>query len=383
MTSVVVCGIAGYFPLAGVALHYLQYCLGFRDLGVEVSYLEDNQAWPLHPDTRDPDGTAAYTVAWLTELFGRFELPWAYRDPSGDWHGATGAEVHARCARADLLLNVSGGSTLGEHHRRAGLVAYVDTDPAFTQVAAEQHKGVRDWIARHDLHFTFAELYGRPECRLPSGGFRWITTRQPVWLPFWNHTRDRPGTDYTTVMHWAPYGVAHWDGEEWGQKNAEFPLVLDLPGRTGASFEVGLDASVDGNAPVEEIRQAGWRVVDPRVPTRTIWSFRDYIAASRGEVTVAKQGYVRSRSGWFSERGANYLAAGRPVIAQDTGWGEHDLLPTGQGLFPFSTTEEAAAAVEAVNADADKHAQAARSLAAREFDASKVLARMLSDAGVD
>lgn len=379
MTSVVVCGIAGYFPLAGVALHYLQYCLGFRDLGVEVSYLEDNRAWPMNPDTREPDSTAAYTVKWLGELFDAFELPWAYCGPSGEWHGATEAEAHARCARADLLLNVSGGMTIADHHRRARLVAYVDTDPAFTQVAAEQHRGVREWIAAHDLQFTFAELYGHAECRLPSAGFQWITTRQPVWLPFWSETGDDPGTDFTTVMHWAPYGVAHWEGEEWGQKDAEFPMVLDVPSLTGASFEVG----VDGEPPVEEIRRAGWRLVDPRVPTRTVWSFRDYIEASRGELTVAKQGYVRSRSGWFSERSANYLAAGRPVIAQDTGWGEHGLLPTGNGLFPFSNTAEATAAVETVSSDPIGHARAARAVAAAEFDASKVLARLLSDAGVD
>src|SRR5712692_9578235 len=108
MTSAVVCGIAGQLPLAGVALHYLQYCLGLRDLGVEVSYLEDNRAWPLHPSWKDFDETAAYTRAWLAELFTAFELPWAYHAPDGSWHGASEAEVEARCARADLLLNISG-----------------------------------------------------------------------------------------------------------------------------------------------------------------------------------------------------------------------------------------------------------------------------------
>jgi hypothetical protein len=379
MTSVVVCGIGGHLPLAGVALHYLQYCLGFRDLGVETSYLEDNQAWPLHPDWQGYDEEAAYTIPWLRELFDAFEIPWAYRDPRGAFHGATEAEVHDRCARADLLLNVSGSiGYIEPHHRRAKAVAYVDTDPAFTQVASLQQPRVARWIATHDLHFTFAESVGASGCRIPDDGVRWRTTRQPVWLPFWSTTSDEPGEPYTTVMNWQAYGIAHWDGEEWGQKDMEFPLVAGLPRATGVPLEVAIGGDL---APRDDLSDAGWRVVDPRVPTRTVWTFRDYIESSRGEVTVAKQGYVRSRSGWFSERSANYLAAGRPVIAQDTGWTDH--LPTGKGLIPFTTTEEAIDAIERVEADPTGHAVAARELAAQEFDASTVLERLLADAGVD
>lgn len=359
-------------------MHYLQYCLGFRDLGINVSYLEDNRAWPLDPALGDFDETAAYSIGWVEELFDAFDMPWAYQTPDHSWHGATEAEVHDRCARADLLLNVSGGATFEDHHRRAKALAYVDTDPAFTQVAAEQERGVREWIAEHDLHFTFAELINQPGCRLPSAGFQWIPTRQPVWLPFWAETPDTPGDTYTTVMNWRAYGTAMWDGEEWGQKDAEFPTVLDLPGRTGVPLEVAISGET---APRDELSAAGWKVVDPREPTRTVWTFRDYIAGSRGELTVAKQGYVRARTGWFSERSANYLASGRPVIAQDTGWSEW--LPSGKGLFGFSTTDEAAAAIEAVEADPQGHARAARALAAEAFDAPVVLERLLADAGVD
>ena len=153
--------------------------------------------------------------------------------------------------------------------------------------------------------------------------------------------------------------------------------MQDLPQRTGLPLEVAVGGDT---APRDELAAAGWRVTDPREPTRTVWTFRDYIAASRAELTVAKQGYVRARTGWFSERSANYLAAGRPVIAQDTGWSE--LLPTGQGLLPFTSTDEAAEALAKVEADPVGHGLAARRLAADEFDASKVLERLLSDAGV-
>lgn len=379
MTSVVVCGIAGNLPLAGVALHYLQYCLGLRDLGVDVSYLEENEAWPLLPETNEPVEDASYTVGWLRELFEHFELPWAYKDPAGEYHGATTAEVEARCDAADLLLNVSGGASLNDLHRRAGAVVYVDTDPAFTQVAMRQHEGVRAWIAEHDLHFTFAERIGTEGCRLPDTGVDWRPTRQPVWLPFWDATDDVPGKVLTTVMNWRSYGVAYWEGEEWGHKDAEFHRIMGVPAATGVPCEVAI-AGVD--APRDELTTSGWSVVDPREPTRTVWTFRDYIDASLGELTVVKQGYARSVSGWFSERSANYLAAGRPVIAQDTGWAGH-LLPTGRGLLAFDDADAALEAVRDVAADPEGHAEAARELAAEHFDASAVLERFLSDAGVD
>ena len=379
MTRAVVCGIAGQLPLAGVALHYLQYCLGLRDLGVEVFYLEDNRVWPYHPWRNEPDQDAGYTVPWLAELFGRFELEWAYRDPHGRYHGAGEAEARARCADADLLLNVSGGHEPDEHHRDAGVLAFVDTDPGFVQVtAANGDAHTRAWLEAHDVLFTFAERIGEPGCRVPGAGFEWRPTRQPVHLPFWAEVAEEPGRVYTTVMNWRAYRSTEWQGEAWGQKDAEFPLVRDLPTATGAALELALGGD---DAPREALAAEGWRLVDPREPTRDVWAFRDYIAASRGEVTVAKQAYVRSRGGWFSERSANYLAAGRPVVAQDTGWRE-TLGTNGTGLLAFTTAGEAREALLAVEADVGAHAAAARRIAAEHFDARRVLERLLSDAGV-
>lgn len=376
MTSIVVCGIAGQLPLAGVGLHYLQYCLGLRDLGVDVSYLEDNMAWPYHPWRNEPDRDADYSVPWLREMFGAFDLPWAYRDPKGGYHGATESEAHARCARADVLLNVSGGHWIQEHHRRATTLVYVDTDPGFTQIDAATNPAARERMVIHDLLFTFAETWGLPGNRMPDDGLEWRTTRQPVHLPFWAGGGP-PGDVYTTVMNWRAYAPTEWQGEPFGQKDAEFPLVHDLPSRTGLSLEVALGGA---DAPREELAEAGWRIVDPRECTRDIWTFRDYIRSSRGEVTVAKQAYVRASSGWFSERSANYLAAGRPVIAQDTGWSRH--LPSGEGLLAFTTAEGAEDALRAVDADPVAHGERAREIAFQHFDATAVLSKLLADIGV-
>lgn len=378
MTSVVVCGCAGGLPLAGVGLHYLQYCLGLQALGCEVSYLEDTQSWAYHPGEDRPDDEGSYSVPWLAEMFGAFGIDWAYRDGRGRYHNATEAEVHARCARADLLLNVSGAHEPIDHHRRARVLAYVDTDPGFVQVRATREPAIHEWLGRHDILFTFAEAMGRPSCLIPDAGFEWKTTHQPVWLPFWAEVDSPPGATYTTVMNWRAYDPVEWQGQPWGQKDAEFPIVADLPARTGLPLELALGGAP---APREQLAAGGWRLADPLATTRTIWTFRDYIAASRAELTVAKQCYVRSGSGWFSERSANYLAAGRPVIAQDTGWSA--FVPDGRGVFAFSTTEEAEAALEAVEADPVGQAQAARAVAEKHFDAPAVLERLLSDAGVD
>jgi hypothetical protein len=371
-------GIGGQLPLAGVALHYLQYCLGLRDLGLDTFYLEDNRAWPYHPYENRPDKDAGYTVPWLRQLFEAFEIPWAYQDPHGRYHGMDEAEVHKRCAAADLMLNVSGGHEPVEHHRSSAVLAYVDTDPAFVQVsAARGDTRTRDWLAAHDVLFTFAEAIGSPSCLIPDAGFTWHPTRQPVDLGFWGQVNGHPGDTYTTVMNWRSYRSTEWEGQAWGHKDAEFGLVRELPERTGLSLELALGGD---DAPRSDLQAEGWRVVDPRVPTRTVWTFRDYIAASRGEITIAKQAYVRSGSAWFSERSANYLAAGRPVVAQDTGWSS--FLPAGAGLLRFSTEEEAVAALRDVESDPDRHAKAARSLVAEHFAAPRVIERLLSDAGV-
>jgi hypothetical protein len=380
VTNVVVCGCAGALPLAGVALHYLQYCLGLRDMGVEVSYLEEiTDYWPYNPQTNEPDEEASYSVPWLRELFEAFDLPWAYRDPLGRYHGATEAEAISRCENADLLLNVSGAHNPIDHHRSARVLAYVDTDPGFIQVKATSEDKSRSWLEGHDLLFTFAEAMGTPTCRIPDAGYAWKTTRQPVYLPFWNEVTSPPGTAYTTVMNWRAYAPVEWNGEVWGQKDAEFPVVESLPSRLP---DLDLELAVGGrDVPRDELRAAGWNVTDPYEATRTVWRFRDYIAASRAELTIAKQCYVRSGSGWFSERSANYLAAGRPVVAQDTGWSA--FVPSAGGAVAFTTTEEAEAAVLSVEADPLGCGQAAREVAATYFDSQVVLAKLLSDAGVD
>jgi hypothetical protein len=124
----------------------------------------------------------------------------------------------------------------------------------------------------------------------------------------------------------------------------------------------------------------GWRLADAHAFTTDPWPYRDYVRASRGEFTVARDLHVRLRSGWFSERSACYLAAGRPVITQDTGF--DSVLPTGEGLFAFNTMEEILTAFESINSDYQRHSRAARAIAEEYFRAETVLAKVVMDLGL-
>ena len=375
---IVVLGYVVRGPLGGLVWHHLQYVLGLRRLGHDVVFVEHGgaQADGYDPDadamTRDP----AYGLAFAAGAFGRVGLGdrWAYHDAGADaWHGR--GDVRAWARDADVVLNLSGVHALPPYARGVPARAFVDTDPAFTQV---RHLTEADARARADAHtafFTFAERWGRPGCTVPDDGYAWQPTRQPVVLDAWPVTPVAPGGAFTTVMQWDSYAERSWNGRTFGMKSASFGPYLGLPERTGARFEL----AVGGPARVRErLAAAGWGVRDPRPPTRDAQAYQRFIQGSLAEFSIAKDGYVSTRSGWFSERTAAYLASGRPAVVQDTGFSAH--LPTGDGLWAFSTPDQAAAAVEAVRADPARQARAARELAEAHFDAAGVLASLVERA---
>src|SRR5258705_2318201 len=201
-------------------------------------------------------------------------------------------------------------------------------------------------------------------------------TRQPVGLDLWPMAFD-PGARYFTTI--GNYRQDHSDVEYRGEvyrwsKHHEWEKFVDLPSRTAQPFRVALSVRRDDDLALLE--RHGWRIVSPHEMSLDVFgAYRRFIQGSRGEFTVGKDQNVRLRSGWFSERDACYLASGRPVVAQDTGFG--CALPTGEGLFAVDSVEEAAEAVEAINADYPRHARAARTLAEEHFDARRVAERLL------
>lgn len=368
-------------PLGGLAWHHLQYAIGFARLGHEVYFVEDSDDYPscYDPDRNVTDTDPTYGLAFASEVFGRVGLAdrWAYYDAHTDrWHGPCGDRMIDLCKRADLLLNLSGINPLRPWLEAIPARALVDTDPTFTQIRHLTDPVGHAQAEAHTAFLTFGENIGSPRSSVPDDGFPWQPTRQPVVLDAWPQTPGPPQGKFTTVMNWEiRYSVCEYAGRRYGMKADTFGPYLDLPERAGPIFELAIGSP---SAPRALLAGKGWTLCDPRATTRTPWSYQRYIQASKGEFTVAKQGYVVTRSGWFSERSASYLASGRPVLTQQTGFS--DRIPTGAGLLAFNTPEEALAGIEEINRRYAFHCRAARELAEACFDANKILPALIEQA---
>jgi hypothetical protein len=376
----IVLGLMGRIPVAGVAWQVLHYLEGFRRLGCDVYYVEDTWAW-THKSC-DAVGRIARLMNWCG-LSDR----WAYRiGPEGSRiFGLSGSRVTSLFQEADALISLSSPMKLREEHLQVPVRIYLETDPVAPQIElARGDPFTTDMLRAHTHHFTFAENLGAPDCSVPVEQFRFCPTRQPVVLDWWTSGANPQCTDtgspsaasrFTTIASWQHSGRdIEWNGETYfWSKRLEFMKFVELPGLIAQPIELAL--ACDDDQAKALLRSQGWQVVDPTPLSEDILSYRDYILDSRGEFTVAKDQYVRPRSGWFSDRSACYLAAGKPVITQDTGFG--NVLPTGRGLFAFQTLDQIRDAFEQINADYMTHSRAARELAAEYFAAEKVLSAIL------
>lgn len=387
--KVVVTGLIGNYPLGGVAWDYLQFVKGFVALGCEVTYLEDTGQWSYSPRlqsfTEDPTDNVRYLRDVMARVAG-MESSFAFRDARGVMHGLTDEEVTRRCRGADLFLNISGAVWFRDAYRGARVTAYYDSDPLYTQagvVAFEEQGGDESqartvgWFRAHDVFFTMAENIADPDCAVPRCGVEWKTTRQPITLDDWPLRFDAAASSFTTVMSWKTQpALPVLGGKVYGGKDVEFRRFIDLPRRSRARLEIALS----GPAPREEIARHGWMLVDAAERSSTMERYRDFIGGSRAEWSIAKEAYVGSRSGWFSCRSACYLAMGKPVVVEDTGFSR--IYPQGEGVFGFGTLDEAVAGIEAIERDYRRQCEAARATAERFFRAETVLERLIRDAGL-
>jgi hypothetical protein len=381
--KIIVSGILFWFPLAGVTYQFLHYLLALRRLGYEAYYIEDCPRWVYDPRLNDISPDAAgnvATVAATLEAYG-FAGRWAFRGsyPDGRCYGMSEGRIRGLYREADALLNVTGAQDIRDDQRACRRRIYVESDPFAAQVKAAQGdpRTVAE-LEAHDTHFSFGENLGAPDCDVPVGGFRWLPTRQPVMLDLW--PPDSAGGEvYNTITTWHNKGkdIVYRGSTYYWTKDREFEKFLELPRLRPGPFELaaGLDEAARGR-----LQQRGWRLV-PSIPlSEDAERYRAYIRGARGEFTVARDQYVRPRTGWFSDRSACYLAAGRPVITQETGFSK--FLPTGKGLFAFTTMEDVLAAVEAVESDYEGNCRAAREIAAEYFAAEKVVGSLLERAGL-
>lgn len=372
--------VLGYIvrgPLGGLAWHHLQYVLGLRRMGHDVYFMEDSDDYPACYDPgRFVFGTdPSCGLRFAAHAFDRLGLDdrWAYFDAHTQaWLGPAGSRAPELCREASLLIDVSGVNPLREWHLRIPHRVLIDTDPAFTQIRHLTDASARARAAQHTAFFSFAENIGTPQAQIPDDGFPWLPTRQPVVLDAWPVTPGNADGAFSTVMQWDSYAARDHAGRRYGMKSESFEPYLSLPDQTGERLELALGSS---NAPVGRLRGQGWIVEDSQRVTKDPWIYQEYIRASKGEFTVAKHGYVASRGGWFSERSAAYLASGRPVVTQDTGFGTW--LATGRGVLAFTSPAEAVDALRNVSANYRMHCAAAREIAAACFDAETVLTSLL------
>ena len=373
------------YPVGGVAWDYGQYVLGLERLGWEVYYLEDT-GWTTYDPralaySEDPSYGVDFLASTLAGLSPDLADRWHFRAMSGQCFGIDAPRFAHIVRTCDVLINVSGGTLLRDEYLSCPNKILIDTDPGwnhfrnYPRLDANPAWGGGNGYRAHDFFFTYAERMGRSDCRLPALGLDWQPTRPLVVMDLWDS--KPPGETWTTVMSWKNFSeVIEHEGRQYGTKEVEFEKIKALPGRLPLKLEI----ASGGHPPVDEWRRLGWSVVDSHEVSRTPGLYRGYIESSRGEFSVAKNVYVDTRSGWFSGRSACYLAAGRPVVVQDTGFAE--IIPCGEGVLRFETLDEATMALQSVESDYRRHQAAAREIAANYFAAERVLGEMLQRAGL-
>jgi glycosyltransferase involved in cell wall biosynthesis len=384
--KIVMLGMMGSAPYAGQTWLHLNWLRALSGLGHDVYYLEDDTVWPYDPRAEAVSDDCGYAVAHVAQSMSSIGLGdrWAFRlaDRPGACWGMPESTLPGLYESCDALINAGGGTELREDQLRAGFRVYLETDPvtAELRIAAGDRATVEAFAGHHVLA-SYGENYGAPDCGVPLNGYRYVPTRQPIDLELWPMAFRARARYFTTVGNYRQHEAdVEWRGQvyRWS-KHHEWERFLELPERTDQEFELALTGFDDGDR--EHLRERGWRVVSPLpMSLDAFGAYRRYIASSRGEFTVAKDQNVRLRSGWFSERAACYLASGKPVVTQDTGFS--NVLPTGAGLFAVEDVEQAARAVEEINADYPRHCEAARAIAAEHFEARAVASRLLAALGL-
>jgi hypothetical protein len=387
--AIVVSGaIANKLGSGGEAWVRLSWLLGLQRLGCRVNFVE--QIAPsvcVGADGSPAPFLESVNLRYFQDIMDGFgvdgQAALVLEDESAT-SGPSMEELEELASGADLLVNISGHLRLDRLVNRFRRKAYVDLDPGFTQYwHASGDAGAG--LAGHDSFFTVGANIGTAACRIPTTGIDWHAVRPPVLLDEWAPSNPQDKGRFTTIATWrSGYGPVHFEGESFGLKVHEFRKVLQLPERVPdrleATFELALDIHPGDARDLEALERHGWRIVDPAPAAGDPGRFRAYLSASGAEFSVAQGIYIETRSGWFSDRTAHYLASGKPALVQDTGLGES--FPVGEGLLTFADLEAAVAGAERILGDYPAHSKAARQIAEAELGSDQVLARFLEQAGV-
>jgi hypothetical protein len=385
---VVVMGFMGSMPIAGVIWQHIHYIVGLQRLRHHVYYIEDSARLPYNPETFEVTDEFNYAAKVLRQLGSDFDFKnrWAYCArylPGNPTAGLPLKKIRQLYRAADAILNVCGTQEFNDDLLGSDRILYVESDPGVEQIKID--KGVQstiEYLRRHRALFTFGENVGTKSFPVPTHGFKWLPTRQPVVTDLWKTSGAlRRTAVFTSVANWSTSGLKDitWRGKKYlWNKSLEFLRFISAPEKSGEPFE--LATNIDDVKTQTRFLQNGWRLRCPLQLSVDYWRYRDYVRYSKGEFTVAKDQYVRLNTGWFSDRSACYLAAGRPVITQETGFSKSygDKL----GLLSFRSLDEIVDAVKKINANYARHSRAARAVAQEFFEAEKVVKSILDRAGI-
>ena len=386
----IVGGFLGLLPAGGVTWDYIQYPLGLSLLGHDVYYIEDTRLYPVFQKPGSNWDDVTPSIEYLSSLMNYFGMKdrWAYRDEaSGNYFGMPEKKVQSVCKTADVFINISCSTFMRDEYINIPKRVLIDSDPMFTQIQYLSRQmftagtaGLQEMMPAHNYHFTFGENIGSPDCLIPDCGLHWQTTRQPICLDKWHTSAPTnfKGNVFTTLMNWSAGKKLVFNNIEWGQKDIEFKKVLQLPQHVpGVQLEVVVNKTInqENTTQINWMEENGWKTLDPEKEAGSWINYQQFIEKSSGEFSVAKETYVKANTGWFSCRSACYLAAGRPVVTQDTGWSK--FIPSGNGLYRFSDMTEAIEAIENVIINPGKQSKAARDIAEEYFDSNKILNSLL------
>jgi hypothetical protein len=386
--KIVVMGFMGSMPIAGVIWQHIHYLVGLQRLGHEVYYIEDSARLPYNPRTFEVGNEfdyAAQILAQLADEFG-FEHRWAFCArylPGNPSAGLRLTKIQQLYREADAIFNVCGTQEFNDDLLQSDSILYIESDPGVEQIKVDKKtRSTIDYLSKHRALFTFGENIGTKRFPVPLHKLRWLPTRQPVVTDLWRTRRTPPTTAvFTSIANWSTSGLKDikWRGQNYlWSKSREFLRFINAPKEADEPFELATD--IKDEKTLARFLVNGWRFFSPHQMSVQYWQYRDYIRRSKGEFTVAKDQYVRLHTGWFSDRSACYLAAGRPVITQETGFTDH--YGKNGGLFAFRSLGQIREAVREINADYKRHSRAASALAREVFEAEKVISQILEQAGI-
>jgi hypothetical protein len=368
------------YPLGGNLSWALQYLVGFKDLGHDIYFVEkyaypDSCYNPMQQVEGDDCSYGLKVVSQLLKTYG-LEDKWCFVERGDIYHGLSKKDIEEVFKRADLYIESGAHGAWDEEASWVANTAYIDVDPGYSHIKLHNDLESGRPVPIYDRYFTIGINIGKEDNIIPTVGLKWKYILNPVNTRLFTPRIPVRNAPYSTIMNWRSYATVRFKGESYGQKDVEFEKFISLPLITNAPFEVAISGGFGRTFNSKKLLKNKWTLNDAQRVTISFDAFQNYIAGCKGEFSVCKNVYVATQSGWFSDKSAAFLASGRPVILQDTGFGNY--LPLGEGLFAVKTKEEAKEAIEKVESNYSFHSKKAREIACEYFEATTVLDKFLT-----